>query len=280
MPDATFLTAGEEERDEKRSWVRSSKRHRQRENDYHCVFRAKKAERGFGCVDEQFIYFKWKERWHRSDTAHATDLHHGRCKSSSREKYMTVMCIFKPSSLVRHISMPLSLFFIADNASLFVTDTHHPPGHSLFTQLSLPASIHLSDSNGLNAPNPLYPLIDADLAALFVSTVSVEEKSEPNHDPPFDEVFLSSVNDLVSSSEPMTAMGPPPGFENFQLDPALSNHTTNGSTIDDTAPRTMQSQVLSSDTINFSQLLPSTLVGKSRSISIAGRIIAISLQIY
>lgn len=159
-----------------------------------------------------------------------------------------------------------SFFLIADNSSLFVTDTHHPPGHSLFTQLSLPASIHLSDNNSLNAANPLYPLIDADLAALFVSTVSIEEKTEPNNDLPFDEVFLSSVNDLVSSSEPTTttAMGPPPGFENFNFDSNLSNPTTNGSTIDDTALDTMQSQVLSSDTINFSQLLPSALVGKRR----------------
>jgi hypothetical protein len=115
-----------------------------------------------------------------------------------------------------------------------------------------------------NANN--YSLTDADLAALFVSTTPSQTTSNDSMNT-LDEVFLNQVNDLVCDKQ--QTIGPPPGFENFLYDSSstsdfLLTQTTN--TIN--SPRSsmsnvpIQTPVSSSDTINFSQLLQSTTVGK------------------
>jgi hypothetical protein len=133
---------------------------------------------------------------------------------------------------------------------------------TLFDPLSASSAINSSDSTTINTNNNFYASVDTDLAALFVSTMSINEKLELTDNQPFDEVFLSSVNDLVSDSE-SSAMGPPPGFEHLRFDSTLSNHLMCPTSIDETTNTSLVSRTSPSDVINFSQLLPSTLVGES-----------------
>ena len=110
-------------------------------------------------------------------------------------------------------------------------DPQETSSESLFEPLT-------SETNG-NTVNHFYATIDNDLASLFVSNVSLEEKHLLNDEQASNDVFLSTVNDLVES----IAVGPPPGFENFHFE----------------AP----TQISPPDPIDFTQLLPSNLVGQS-----------------
>jgi len=125
-----------------------------------------------------------------------------------------------------------------------------------------------SDSTTVNQSNDNYNLTDADLAALFVSsivsttpstTINDNKNELSNNNNTLDDVFLQQVNDLVCSSQ-QKPFGPPPGFENFRFD--TSSSSDNSTTISSISTAAIQSQVSSSDTINFSQLLQSTIVGK------------------
>lgn len=125
-----------------------------------------------------------------------------------------------------------------------------------------------SDSTTVNKSNDNYTLTDADLAVLFVSSIvsttpsnTTDEHSNELVNHPtniLDDVFLQQVNDLVCSSQGKP-LGPPPGFENFRFD--TSSSSDNSTTISTISSTAIQNQVSSSDTINFSQLLPSNILG-------------------
>jgi len=105
----------------------------------------------------------------------------------------------------------------------------------------------------VNKTNDNYSLTDADLAALFVSSIvsttpSITNENTLEHSNTLDDVFIQQMNDLVCSNQ-QKSFGPPPGFENFRLN---SSENSTG----------LQAQVSSSDTINFGQLLQPSLVGK------------------
>jgi hypothetical protein len=131
-----------------------------------------------------------------------------------------------------------------------------------------------------------YNLTDADFAALFVSSLvtttptssssltqtttsnnSIDNNNETSNNT-LDDVFLNQVTDLVCKQQSMGP--PPPGFENFLFNTSstsdlLLTQTTNNnnnSTISSISNAVIQTPVSSSDTINFSQLLQSTVVGK------------------
>ena len=140
-----------------------------------------------------------------------------------------------------------------------------------------------------NNNNYNYNLTDVDLAALFVSSIVTTTPSSPlaqtntsidniNNDTSnntLDDVFLNQLTDLACCSSSSSSIidkqqtiGPPPGFENFLFDSSstsdllLSQTTNNNSTLSSISNAAIQTQVSSSDTINFSQLLQSTTVGK------------------
>jgi hypothetical protein len=123
------------------------------------------------------------------------------------------------------------------------------------------------DSTTANKTTNDYSLTDNDLAALFISsivsttpsTTTMDNNNELSNNNTLDEVFLQQVNDLVCSSQ-QKALGPPPGFENFRFD--TSSSSDNSTTLSSIGSAAIQPQVSSSDTINFSQLLQSTIVGK------------------
>ena len=99
------------------------------------------------------------------------------------------------------------------------------------------------DSTTVNKSNN-YSLTDADLAALFISTTTSNDSLNT-----LDEVFLNHMTDSIIEQQQQN-IGPPPGFENFRFNSSsTSDLLTNDS-------------VSSSDTVNFSQLLQSTTVGK------------------
>jgi hypothetical protein len=127
-----------------------------------------------------------------------------------------------------------------------------------------------SNSTTVTKSNDNYNLTDADLAALFVSSIvsttpsittddQKNEHSNNNHNNnnnnnTLDDVFIQQVNDLVCSSQ-QKPFGPPPGFENFRFDTSSSSdNSINTAAIQPT-------QVSSSDTINFSQLLQPNIIG-------------------
>lgn len=116
----------------------------------------------------------------------------------------------------------------------------------------------------VNKSTSNYNLTDADLAALFVpsivssNTLDNENELSTNNNA-LDDVFIKQVNDLVCSDQ-QKSYGPPPGFENFLFNQSLTSD--NAGTISSISNAAIQSQVSSSDTLNLSQLLQSTLVGK------------------
>jgi hypothetical protein len=127
-----------------------------------------------------------------------------------------------------------------------------------------------TDSTTVNKLTNDYSLTDTDLAALFISSIvsttpsntpidNKNELSNNNNNNTLDEVFLQQVNELVCSSQ-QKPLGPPPGFENFCFD--TSSSSDNSTTLSSISSAVIQPQVSSSDTINFSQLLQSTIVGK------------------
>jgi hypothetical protein len=91
-------------------------------------------------------------------------------------------------------------------------------------------------------------LTDADLAALFISNTTSNDSVNT-----LDESFLNQMTDSIIDQQ---TIGPPPGFENFRFDTSNLLTTNLRSSISNAPP------VSSSDTINFSQLLQSTTVGK------------------
>lgn len=131
---------------------------------------------------------------------------------------------------------------------LLLTDLQNPSKENLFDY-----SISTPNSTTVNKSNDNYNLTDADLAALFVSSIvsttpSITNENTLEQSNTLDDVFIQQMNDLVCSNQEKS-FGPPPGFENFRLN--SSDNSTD-----------LQSQVSSSDTINFDQLLQSTLIGK------------------
>jgi hypothetical protein len=165
-------------------------------------------------------------------------------------------------------------FLVPDSSSILLTDLNNPSTQTLFDYSSSTSNITSSDSTTLNQSNDNYNLTDADLAALFVSsivsttpsTTTNDNKNElsnnnnnNNNNNTLDDAFLQQVNDLVCSSQ-QKPIGPPPGFENFRFD--TSSSSDNSTTISSISTAAIQSQVSSSDTVNFSQLLQSTVVGK------------------
>jgi len=158
---------------------------------------------------------------------------------------------------------------VPDNSSILLTDLNNPSTQTLFDYSASTSNMTSSDSTTVNQSNDNYNLTDADLAALFVSSIvsttppitTNDNKNEisNNNNNTLDDVFLQQVNDLVCSSQ-QKSIGPPPGFENFRFD--TSSSSDNSTTISSISTAAIQSQVSSSDTINFSQLLPSTIVGK------------------
>lgn len=199
---------------------------------------------------------------------------------------------------------------VTDSASLLLSsaDLQHPSTFNLFEEslsgyfssstlgMNSSDTTTVNQSNNHNNNNNNANLTDADLAALFLSSIAaatspsmsealVDGISSQSHEASnhaLDDVFLSQLTDLTccspssSSSSTMLdkpqptpqAIGPPPGFENFLLEsPSTSdlllaqttNHNSTASSIDHAG---MQTPVSSSDTINFSQLFASAAVGK------------------
>ncbi|CAF5110480.1 unnamed protein product, partial [Rotaria magnacalcarata] len=157
-----------------------------------------------------------------------------------------------------------------DGSSILLPDLNNPSTQSLFDYSSSTPTMNPIDLPTVNKSNNNFNLSDADLAALFVSTLvsttssttatlDNENELSTNNNNALDDVFLQQVNELVCSSQ-QKSMGPPPGFENFLFDNSLPSETSR--TLSSISNAAIQSQVSSSDTINFSQLLPSAIVGK------------------
>ena len=160
-----------------------------------------------------------------------------------------------------NIRSSFAKFLVADSSSILLTDLHTPSTENLFDCTA-------SDSTTVNKCNDNYHLTDADLAALFVSSITTDDQKNElsnnnnnnnNNNNTLDDVFIQQVNDLVCASQ-QKSFGPPPGFENFRFD--TSSSSDNSTTISSISTAAIQTQVSSSDTINFSQLLQSTTVGK------------------
>ncbi len=158
---------------------------------------------------------------------------------------------------------------VPDSSSILLSDLNNPSKQNLFDY----SISTLTDSTTVNKSNDNYNLTDADLAALFVSSIvsttpsnttndnKNEHSNNNNNNNTLDDVFIQQVNDLVCSSQ-QKPLGPPPGFENFRFD--TSSSSDNSTTTSSISTAALQSQVSSSDTINFSQLLQSNIVGKSK----------------
>ena len=161
----------------------------------------------------------------------------------------------------------IGFFLVVDHSAILLADLHTPSTDNLI-DYSTSSNLPSSDSTTVNKSNDNYTLTDADLAVLFVSSIvsttpsnaTDEHQNELiNHqNPTLDDVFLQQVNDLVCSSQ-AKPIGPPPGFENFRFD--TSSSSDNSTTISSISSTALQNQVSSSDTINFSQLLPSNILG-------------------
>ncbi len=190
-------------------------------------------------------------------------------------------------------STSLYNILVIDSSSLLLSDLQHPSTINLFDESS-PNYFSSSTSNmnssdiqiTVNKSNN-YNLTDADFAALFVSSLvtttpssssssltqtttsnnSIDNNNETSNNT-LDDVFLNQVTDLVCKQQSMGP--PPPGFENFLFNTSstsdlLLTQTTNNnnnSIISSISNAVIQTPVSSSDTINFSQLLQSTVVGK------------------
>jgi hypothetical protein len=161
---------------------------------------------------------------------------------------------------------------VPDSSSILLSDLNNPSKQNLFDY----SITTLTDSTTVNKSNDNYNLTDADLAALFVSSIvsttpsnttndNKNEHSNNNNNNTLDDVFIQQVNDLVCSSQPKP-LGPPPGFENFRFDTSSSSdNSINTAAIQPT-------QVSSSDTINFSQLLQSNIVDTQQQQLIGGNV--------
>jgi len=208
---------------------------------------------------------------------------------------MTTFSIFSIFEIIRtnknYKNNSLYNILVTDNSSLLLSDLQHPSTLNLFDESSpnyfssLISNMNSSDIQTTVNKSNNYNLTDADFAALFVSSLvtttpssssssltqtttsnnSIDNNNETSNNT-LDDVFLNQVNDLVCKQQSMGP--PPPGFENFLFntsstsDLLLPHTTNNNSTLSSISYAAMQTPVSSSDTINFSQLLQSTIVGK------------------
>ena len=114
-------------------------------------------------------------------------------------------------------------------------------------------------STTVNQPNDHFNLTDTDLPTRLVPTTTSNDSMDNvnNNNNTMEAILLNQFHEFIcsptSSMIDQQTFGPPPGFEHFRLDSPISSdyplHQTN-------------IPVSSSDTINFSQLLSSTIVGK------------------
>jgi hypothetical protein len=196
------------------------------------------------------------------------------------------------------INKNLLSILVSDSSSLFLPDHQHPSTFNLFDDSSAnyfsssTSNMNSSDTTTVNKLDNNYNLTDADLAALFVSSIitttpspqttsnnlvdNLNNNNNNNNNETsnnsLDDVFLNQVTDLACCSSPsppsivdkQQTLGPPPGFENFRFDSSSSPQTTNNPnpTISSISNAAIETQVSSSDTINFSQLLQSATAGK------------------
>lgn len=126
------------------------------------------------------------------------------------------------------------------------------------------SSSHLSST--VNQSNTHANLTDTDLTALFVSSLiastsndSIDNTNNNNNNNTMEDAFISQFSDLVYSPSSMIdhqSLGPPPGFEHFRFDSSNSTDFPLNQLINQT-----NAPVSSADTINFSQLLTSTIAG-------------------
>ncbi|CAF1098564.1 unnamed protein product [Rotaria sordida] len=170
---------------------------------------------------------------------------------------------------------------VLDSSSILLTDLNNPSTQNLFDYSSSTPTMNTIDLSTVNKSNTNnnFNLTDADLAALFVSsivsTTTIDNENElssnnnNNNNNTLDDVFLQQVNELVDSSQPKS-IGPPPGFENYHFNRSLSSD--NSKTISSISNVAIQPQVSSSDTINFSQLLQSTIVDAPQQQPIGGNV--------
>jgi hypothetical protein len=193
----------------------------------------------------------------------------------------------------------LEFVLVTDSSLLSLSsDLHHPSTLNLFDESSynyFPSTTSTLNSSDTTTVNQLdqtnYTLSDADLAALFVSSLMTTTpspssatsttlmdhlaNSNETSATPFDDVFLHHLADLACDStssliDSQASVGPPPGFENFRFDSSsasdlLLSPSTNNPNMSSMNIAASETPVSSSDTINFSQLLQSTSVGKSSS---------------
>ncbi|CAF0894228.1 unnamed protein product [Rotaria sp. Silwood1] len=174
---------------------------------------------------------------------------------------------------------------VLDSSSILLTDLNNPSTQNLFDYSSSTPTMNTIDLSTVNKSttttnNNNYNLSDADLAALFVSSIvsttpstttidNENELSNNNNNNTLDDVFIQQVNDLVCSSQ-QKSIGPPPGFENYRFNKSLSSD--NSRTISSISNAGIQPQVSCSDTINFSQLLQSTIVDTQQQQPIGGNV--------
>ncbi|CAF4733647.1 unnamed protein product [Rotaria sp. Silwood1] len=175
---------------------------------------------------------------------------------------------------------------VLDSSSILLTDLNNPSTQNLFDYSSSTPTMNTIDLSTVNKSttttnNNNYNLSDADLAALFVSsivsttpsTTTIDNENElsnnNNNNNTLDDVFIQQVNDLVCSSQ-QKSIGPPPGFENYRFNKSLSSD--NSRTISSISNAGIQPQVSCSDTINFSQLLQSTIVDTQQQQPIGGNV--------
>ncbi|CAF1433105.1 unnamed protein product [Adineta steineri] len=166
---------------------------------------------------------------------------------------------------------------VVDNTSISTSNHDKPSKHDLFDYSTTTSKTSSFASTSLNKGNNNYHLDDTDLAGLFASsivsisrsTTAIDNKNDMTDNPnTLDDFFFQQVSEIVCS--PQQNVGPPPGFENFHFDASSSDSLTTVSSIN--AANVVQSQVSTSDTINFSQLLPSINVDTQQQTSIGGNV--------
>ncbi|UJR21537.1 hypothetical protein I4U23_024622 [Adineta vaga] len=155
-----------------------------------------------------------------------------------------------------------------DNTSIMSAVHEKPSKHDLFDYSATTKSNASSFGSTATTKGNTNYLNDSDLAGLFASSIvsisrssTAMDKNDITDNPnTLDDIFFQQVSELVCASQ-QNPLGPPPGFENFRFDTtsSSSDSLTTVSSIS-TAAAVGQSKVSSSDTTNFSQLLPSTNV--------------------
>ena len=164
---------------------------------------------------------------------------------------------------------PLSNIAAADGTSIVSIDHEKPSKHDMFDCSKTTASNTSSFASTATTKGNNNYLNDTDLAGLFASSIvsitrssTAMDKNDITDNPnTLDDIFFQQVSELVCSSQ-HNALGPPPGFENFRFDTSSSSSASLTTVSSISTAAAVQSKVSSSDTTNFSQLLPSTNVGE------------------